>query len=309
MGLYKLITENYLRFQKDAAVFQGLLNHAEHILNSVSFNSLTDEAFIFFNSFVEELGISKMAVLLPDNNQFKMYLSYGFKSGTEEQMVSTKDFWEGTLPGDRWLSVTKEDIVPFRQIFSDEDNAEISILHVKRMELKKVPIIILITEGTKISLVDTELVDIVLPSLYPYIEKCLNLKRLTDNITFPSEFDTAVNIENSLIENSKGFLFEISLDSFFASFPNLTGEARQILFKVLFNALSLLIKVPDILYVYQDKIKIIRFSNNELDEDLFSYQLKKTISPVFSEEKADLIDIKSSASSSDINELTDFLHR
>ena len=78
MGLYKLITEKYLNFRKDASGFQGLLEHAEHILRSARFSCNTDAPFLFFDSFVEELGFSKMGILLTDENQFKIYFSYGF---------------------------------------------------------------------------------------------------------------------------------------------------------------------------------------------------------------------------------------
>lgn len=309
MGLYKLITEKYLNFQSDTAVFQGLLDHAEYILRSAHFSSHTDEAFIFFNNFVEDLGISKMCLLLPNENQFKMYFSYGFESESFKKAVSTIDFWEGTVPQDEWYSVMAEDIIPFRQLFSEDDNSEILILHIKRINLQSTSLIILIGECTKQSLVDTEMVDLVLSSLYPHIEKTHEVKKITETLTFPSEFDTAVNIENSLIENSKGFLFEISLEAFFDSFNGLTPDARQLLFNSYFYALQILIKHPDILFNYNGRIKVIRFSNNDIDEELYAYQLKKTLSPVFTPEKADLIEINCLGSSSETEKLTEFLQR
>ncbi len=309
MGLYKLITEKYMNFRKDEALFHGLLEHAEHILRSTQFSRHTDEPFIFFSSFVEELGFSKMCVLLSDENLFKIYFSYGFDSATFQESVSTRDFWEGTVEKDEWLSISNEQIVPFRQLFSEDDNAEISILHIKMTDVNSEPCIILIAENTKRSLVDTEMVDVVLPSLIPHIQNCLETKRITSGTSFATKFETAVNAENSLIENAKGFMFSVSLNEYFKSFDNLSTEASALLFKSLHYAISILTKLPDIIYADNSTIKIIRFSNNELDEELYAYQLKKTISPVFSAEKADLIDIQFAGSSSNINELADFLQR
>ena len=308
MGLYKLITENYLNFRKDASL-KGLLAHAEHILRSAQFSSHTDEPFIFFNSFVEDLGFSKMCVLLTDENLFKMYFSYGFDSSTFQKSISTIDFWDGTVPSDEWFSVSGEDAVPFRQLFSDDDNAEISILHIKRIFVNNEPCIIIIAENTKQSLVDTDMVDVVLPSLTPHIQNCIETKRVTSGTYFATKFETAVNTENSLIENANGFMFSVSLNEYFKSFENLSTEAQSLLFKSLHYAISILTKLPDIIYADNNTIKIIRFSNTDLDHELYAYQLKKTISPVFSPDKTDLIDIQFIGSSSDINELADFLQR
>ncbi len=309
MGLYKLITEKYMNFRKDEA-FHGLLAHAEHILRSTQFNYHTDDPFIFFSSFVEELGFSKMCVLLTDENQFKVFFSCGFNSETFEKAVSTKDFWDGTIPQqDEWFSVSDEDVVSFRQLFSDSDNAEISMLHIKKIEVNGEPCIIIIAENTKQSLVDTDMVDVVLPSLIPHIQNCLDTKRITSGTAFATKFETAVNAENSLIENAMGFMFSVSLDKYFESFENLTPEAKQLLFKSLHYAISILTKLPDIIYADNNTIKIIRFSNNDLDEELYAYQLKKTVSPIFAAEKAELIDIQCLGSATDINELADFLQR
>ena len=309
MGLYKLITEKYMTFRKDAALFHGLLDHAENILNSARFNNNTDEPLIFFRTFVEELGFSKMCVLLPDENQFKMYLSYGFRLDSFQKAISTKDFWEGTLTTEDWIEATDEKLVPFRQLFSSDDNNEITILHLKKSLIKDTPVIIIIAENTKQTLVDTEMVDIVLPSLFPNIEKFLETKRISNQVVFDTEFDTAVNIENSLIENSKGYLFELSLDVFLDSFDELFQETKDILFNNMFYAVQILTKLPDVVFAHGHTIKIIRFSNNDLDVELYAYQLKKTISPVFSEKKSDLFEIEYVGSSSEESELTSFLKR
>ena len=309
MGLYKLITENYLKFQQNNSSFHGLLNHAEHILRSSKFSSPTDEPFIFFSSFVEELGFSKVCILLPDENQLKIFFSSGFDSATFQKSESTKDFWDGTLPSEDWFLATGEDLVSFRQLFSDSDNAEISMLHLKKIVISEEPCILIIAENTKQSLVDTDMVDLVLPSLIPHIQSCLDTKRITSGTTFATRFETAVNAENSLIENAKGFMFSVSLDKYFESFDNLTPEAEHLLFKSLHYTIGILTKLPDIIYADYKTIKIIRFSNNDLDEELYAYQLKKTVSPIFSADKADLIDIQYLGSATDINELADFLQR
>ena len=307
MGLYKLITEHYLKFREDNASFHGLLKHAEHILSSSQFSSHTDEPFVFFSSFVEELGFSKACILLTDDNQFKVFFTYGFDKISSQKSVSSKDFWDGTIPSEEWISVYGEDTVSFRQLFSDDDNAEISMLHIKKINIDSEQCIIIITENTKQSLVDTDLVDIVLPSLIPQINNCMETRRITSGTSFATKFETAVNTENSLIENAKGFMFTVSLDNYFKSFDYLSPEAEMLLFKSLHYAISILTKLPDIIYADNNTIKIIRFSNNELDEELYAYQLKKTISPVFSADKADFIEIQCTGSSSDINDLVDFL--
>ena len=203
MGLYKLITEHYLQFREDNASFHGLLSHAEHILRSSRFSTHTDEPFVFFSSFVEELGFSKVCILLLDENQFKVFFTYGFDSISSQKSVSTKDFWDGTISSDEWVSVDGEDTVSFRQLFSDDDNAEISMIHIKKIEVDDEPCILIITENTKQSLVDTDMVDLVLPSLIPHIHNCLETKRITSGTAFATKFETAVNTENSLIGNDR----------------------------------------------------------------------------------------------------------
>ena len=309
MGLYKLITENFLKFQQNDASFHGLLNHAEHILRSARFSSKTDEPFTFFSSFVEELGFSKVCILLSDENLFKMYFSYGFDSSSFQKSISTKDFWDGTVTTEEWIQASDEDIVPFRQLFSEDDNAEISLLHIKRFELNETSCIMIIAEHTKQTLVDTDMVDVVLPSLFPHINHCIETKRIISGALFATKFETAVNTENSLIENANGYMFTVSLDNFFNSFDYLSTEAALLLFKSLHYSINILTKLPDIIYADDHTIKIIRFCNGELDQELYAYQLKKTISPIFSPEKADLIEIKCEGSSSDINDLIDFLQR
>ena len=309
MGLYKLITEYYLPIRKETGSVHGLLSRAEHILHSARFSCKTDEPFVFFSSFVEELGFSKVCILLSDENLFKMYFSYGFDSSSFQKSVSTKDFWDGTIPSEDWFQASDEDIVPFRQLFSEDDNAEISLLHIKRFELKETSCIIIIAEYTKQTLVDTDMVDVVLPSLYPHIEHCIETKRIISGALFATKFETAVNTENSLIENAKGYMFTVSLDNFFNSFDYLSAEASLLLFKSLHYAINILTKLPDILYADDHAIKLIRFCNGELDDELYAYQLKKTISPIFTPEKSDLIEIKCEGSSSDINVLIDFLQR
>lgn len=309
MGLYKLITENYNNFRKDADNFHSLLSHADYILKSSRFNSSIDEPFSFFTTFSEDLGFSKVCILLLENEQYCSFLSYGFHPETFNKSVSTRDFWEGTLETSDWISASGEYAVPFRQLFSDEDNNDINIIHIRKLHLNDTGAIIIITENTKKSIIDFEMVDLVLPSLLPHVEKCIELTKLTSKVQYPSQFDIMVSLENALVENSHGFMFQIDLNNLLNSFQSLAETSRNLLVKCIYDAASIIVKAPDICYMKDSKIKIIRFSNSEMEQDLYAYQLKKSLSPVLTQRKADYLDIEYAGSSTSVQDFSAFLER
>lgn len=133
MGLYKKITDNYIKLVRPQTT--GLYNKA--LLYYVPFQELEENSFFFDYPFLKfseicENKLSSLAVLIQDNLVYKSCFLKGFSSETSNTLTSSKDFWDGTISDYNWHTFSKEDLSPFYQLFSNKDKNDLNRLYIKK---------------------------------------------------------------------------------------------------------------------------------------------------------------------------------
>lgn len=172
MGLFNHICRKYFSKTSKAPKSLGLLAVADKLRNSISESqNIIEETgetstkdtlesfFEFFNSFCSEIGLEKCTVLFPENNLYKAFYSYGFEDSINDETISTSDFWNGTLEtlecsNNGWYSLSEDEVNPFFQLFSYDDQNLIHHLHIKKIEEQSLDAIIIVAETTKKSLLE-----------------------------------------------------------------------------------------------------------------------------------------------------------
>ena len=161
MGLYQKICEHFINPQNSSTEkSMGLLAKAQEFLASnpiPHFSVNIDAPFVFFKNFAYEVGLQKVAVLIPVENQYQTIFSYGIESASREENISTLDFWNGTISTEAWYSLSGEDLSSFYQLFSENDIHNLKHIHIKKFLIDENNYaIILILQDTENSLIDVE---------------------------------------------------------------------------------------------------------------------------------------------------------
>ena len=201
MGLYQKICERLVNSQNTQIDTIGLLAKAENFLQKTSpskvevveesnmndcffdssvtnnyeeskavsipyFDCKIDEPFVYFKNFATEVGLEKIAILIPVGNYYQTIFSYGVETDTRDESISTVDFWNETLEANQWYSLSGEDLSSFYQLFSENDIQNLKYLHIKKVNVSEnESIIVLILEDTENSIIDLESIEIVIPNL------------------------------------------------------------------------------------------------------------------------------------------------
>ena len=221
MGLYQKICDKFLN-QDNIDSFNdqncvGLLAKAEQFLSNMeNIDCLKfDKPFVFFKNFASEVGLNKVAVLVPYENVYHTIFSYGIEPASREETISTCDFWDGTLTSNQWYSLADEDLSSFYQLFSYDDAQVLKHLHIKKFQIdENTYAIILILEDTLTSLIDLETIEIILPNLKEQLLPIITL--INDGALFPKNEDLSEikeRINSEVAKFNTGFMHSISLKS------------------------------------------------------------------------------------------------
>ena len=349
MGLYKIITDRYQQNASSAeeTKSKGLLKYAEELLSSespVSSENISaepaepavseeetpeaavqdeavsedkvvfaDEPLMFFHNFAEEVGLSKACVLMPYKNGYKMFFSVGFDTNSLNKSFSTADFWDGALKTDDWFCYSNEKLTPFFQLFSSNDIEDIKHLHIRRLiYADNKTCIFIVAEESTTPILDSETLDMVLPSITECLEKADSvIKSYNIEIKKPVETELNKTIASATDEGFTGNKLVISPCPIYRQIFELASENDlYVLFSCMISKLNEMIKAPDVFYFTPEhEIRLIIFSKNEFDSDIYAAQLKNAFSNIFSENKADLLSVTSEGKSSSKFELSDFIFR
>ena len=269
-----------------------------------------DEPFIFFKNFANEVGLQKVVVLIPYENNYQTIFSYGVESYSREKNVSTLDFWNGTLDGVQWQSYSGEKLCPFYQLFSQDDVQQLKHLHIKRFEIDEdTCAIILILEDSSNSLIDLETIDMILPNINEYLKPLIEMSN--ENILFQKNEDISSikdKINSEVAKFNMGFLHTISLQSIFRDLKDLVSfDDFYHIFSVIYHKIISLKNERDIWYFTNElEIRNVIFAQTELDLVEYTRKINNLIKSSFSIENPTL-EILYKGNALESEEIFDFL--
>ncbi len=269
-----------------------------------------DEPFIFFKNFANEVGLQKVVVLIPYENNYQTIFSYGVESYSREKNVSTLDFWNGTLDGVQWQSYSGEKLCPFYQLFSQDDVQQLKHLHIKRFEIDEdTCAIILILEDSSNSLIDLETIDMILPNINEYLKPLIEMSN--ENVLFQKNEDISSikdKINSEVAKFNMGFLHTISLQSIFRDLKDLVSfDDFYHIFSVIYHKIISLKNERDIWYFTNElEIRNVIFAQTELDLVEYTRKINNLIKSSFSIENPTL-EILYKGNALESEEIFDFL--
>lgn len=313
MGLYQKICEHFINPQNSSTEkSMGLLAKAQEFLASnpiPHFSVNIDAPFVFFKNFAYEVGLQKVAVLIPVENQYQTIFSYGIESASREENISTLDFWNGTISTEDWYSLSGEDLSSFYQLFSENDIHNLKHIHIKKFLIDENNYaIILILEDTENSLIDLETAEIVLPNLKEYISSFINL--VNEKILFPHKFDY-VQLEEKVskgLNEGSGFMYSISLKNIFKELSDsISFEDFYHIFSVVYYAIKISLKEFDVInFTDELEIRYVTFAQTETDLSTLNYNFNSLIKDCFTEIEQPELKITQIGCSTDLDEILDF---
>jgi len=111
---------------------EGLLHKAESVLKQEPVESAPVS---FYEQFARDYGYQRFCLLQPNGSVYKLTGAFGISSDSVLSASSTRDFWDGTLFTDNsdWLTYRGEKLIPFLQLFCQEDRDDIRQLILRRV--------------------------------------------------------------------------------------------------------------------------------------------------------------------------------
>lgn len=314
MGLYQKICERFSSSQNSIHESVGLLAKAQKFLDNSPtppFSVLIDEPFIFFKNFASEVGLQKVAVLIPVKNNYQTIFSYGIEPSSRKENISTIDFWDGTITSEQWYSLSGEDLTSFYQLFSESDVYNLKHLHIKRFNINETySAIILILEDTENSYIDLETTELVFPDLNKYLESFMDLTE--KDVLFPKNKSTKelYDAVESKLSFGSGFMYSISLKEIFKSLDEkISFEDFSHIFSICFSAINSSISNKELVYFTNElEIRYVNFAQTETDLFSLNYRFVSLIKNCFSYVENPSLVISKFGYSTDLDEIIDFIY-
>lgn len=224
----------------------GLLNYIKNNYDSKNNKSgLLKKAdnFLHMLSAFEKLSINnnldKIAILEKFENYYLIKYSYNFTDASIQQSMSTHDFWVGTLTNNNWNTFSNENAIPFMQLLSQKDKETIENFCIKRLNDDYI-ILIPFKDNNNYDLLKIE--NDIKNFLYDYKKTILQ----------------------GLHKYKNGALLIINSDTY--SIDDYFLYIKKIICK------------DDLCIKSKNYIKLVLFSDDEIDIELYKYQIVKTLS-------------------------------
>lgn len=246
----------------------SLLVKAENFLKA---NKSEFDLLAYYNN------LKRLAVFSKKENYYNIIYSAEVNEQSVNASTSSVDFWDGTFKSDSWELFSGENLVPYLQFFTPEERHTVFSVYLKRLQIQNDDYIVLIPFDTESD------------------SKNVNLDKLEDNIiSFLKKKSPSEKILTGL-NNCKNALLLI-----------LTGKEKTL--KVFFNQIKQVVSESDICVLESDNlVKIVLFTNDEIDIDLYQIQFLQTIESL-SEKEIPLIDFESAGYCSSIQGIKTFLN-
>lgn len=285
MGLLQYINLHY--FSKKS-LNVGLLRLAqEYLSNDSSFTCesfILDTPFFQFHNFSSEIELFKTALFVPHNNQYTILFSHNFDNVTIQKSVSTFDFWNGMLPAASWISFSGSSLASLSQFFSESDREEIHTVHAKWICIGSKKCIFLVCTSHNHNVLDFTSLDDVIPALLTDITPTVNNYMPDTSLQNDSFNDIISQIHDGLRVFTKAQCFDLANDFIMESDILTKSEKKYILFE-LFCRLKFAMVKPNICFLSNNHtLKLIIFSHEEIDSDMYQVYLQQNMEDFFSTE-------------------------
>ncbi|NLM01211.1 MAG: hypothetical protein GX220_07150 [Treponema sp.] len=214
--------------------------------------------------------LDKIGLFVKNNSKFFLEFESGFDNETKSTSISTSDFWNGTLQKNSWICFENDELVSVLQLLSNKDKNDIKKIYVKKLSDKYILFLPVYNNNENISKNLNE------------IEK--------DIIYFIKNEIIDEKIIHSLMSNKIATLLLISDKE-----------------KKLFNDIKQTVNNSDIIVQDENNIKLVLFTEDEIDIELYKYQLLITLKNIYPESKQSDIEIKFVGICSTLNDIKNFI--
>jgi len=247
-------------------------NNAENETNGLlkkAEHILSDEEKMF-RILLSKLNVSKAAIFSLDNNIYSINYSTGLQEETISKSVSTKDFWDGLNLAEDSFFQTDEELNPFYQLFSEKDKDNLSGLYISKLQSSDILMIPVYNDNTINNI--SEIKQSIISFLY-------------------DENETKIN--NALLHNNKALLLILSKPQGFCQ------DEIEIIKQTVSDF--------DIFKQNDDIIKLVLFSQTEIDLELYKIQLTKTLKSLDDNFKCENLNIESAGYCSSLKGIKTFI--
>ncbi len=230
---------------------------------------LSDEEKMF-RIILSKHNVSKAALFSLDNNYYSIKYSAGLHEETKSKSESTKDFWDGLNLTDDSFFQSEEELNPFFQLFSEEDKDNLSGLYISKLYSSDILFVPVYNDNiiNNISEIKKEL----LSFLYN---------------------ENEIKINNALLHNNKALLLILSKSQGF--------NQEEI------ESIKQTVSDFDIFKQNEDIIKLILFTQTEIDLELYKIQLIKTLKSLDNDIKCENLNIESAGYCSSVKGIKTFI--
>ncbi len=286
MGLLQYIN---LHYYSKKSLNVGLLRLAQKYLSDKSTASFCLDSFLFdkpffqFHNFSSELELEKTALFVPHNNEYSILFSHALDNVSIQKSRSTYDFWKGMLPDTSWIFFTGSALVSFYQFFSESDRETVQSIQARWLCIGSKPCIFLVCSSRQTKL-DYKSLDDVLPSLSNLLDNTVK-NYLPDNSVQNDSFtEIQTSIQAGLSEYLHAHCFELQTSCIMDSSVLAKNEKKYILFE-LFCRMKLASVKPNISFLSNShSIKLVLFSHDAIDPDMYEMYLHQNLDGYFLEE-------------------------
>lgn len=225
-----------------------------------------------FRILLNRLNVVKAALFSLDKNFYTIQYSCGLEEDSVHLSKSTKDFWDGLNLTFDFVFKTGEDLNPFYQFFSEKDKINLTGLYITKLHSQ----------------------DILLLPVYNerIIENILEIK---EEITSFLNNDIDFIIKSSLSHGNKALLLILSKENNFSQYE--------------IDSIKQTVASKDLFSSDENIIKLVLFTQSEIDIDLYKIQLLKTLKLIDEEIHLEQINIESAGYCSTLQGIKTFISK
>jgi hypothetical protein len=261
----------------------GLLSRALKELQKNPMSQVSDEFDgIDFYADAQHAGLNSCAVLVEIDSVFCVKQFYGFCARTIVTSVSSADFWDGAIRRDEdYFVVTKDELSPFYQLFAEADTQNLRSLLLKRFKLPDGTNAIWLCYGDETAI--------------PASDELLAKIAQTG-----IDFLHAEPVVHQAPKDIPGNLFEIDFSDVVEALPpNDANYSLELLLSlsrtIFYGAYKLchaLFQNPNGCYLSRDTcLRTVVYSACEIDSFLLNTQLQQILTPYFSSDVLEALQI------------------
>ncbi len=224
-----------------------------------------------FRLLLSKHNIFKASLLTLENNHYSIKYSFGLTEETTSLSDSTKDFWDGITFNTDFDNKSGEELYPFYQFFDEVDKNNLTSVYLCKLPSKDILFIPMYNERT--------------------LNETGELKQELINFLLNNNND--YKIRTALSYGNKALLLIISNNDDFTQYE--------------IDAIKQTISTNDLIIQDEKILKLVLFTQTEIDIDLYKIQLIKTVKQIDDAINLESIELESAGYCSTLKGIKTFI--